>query len=192
MSDLPQITPTEVAQKLNDNDFVLLDVRTEEERNFAKVEGSVHIPIMEIPARFNELDKNKEIAVTCLGGGRSTRVTVHLLQQGFKNVFQLEGGIVSYYKETGGRDFDGKCYVFDKRITIDINDVNPSTISICFVCGKQTSRMVNCANPECNNHFCMCEECGWENEGACSDECKSHPRRRNYDGTGYYVKGNPQ
>ena len=96
MSELPHITPVEVSQKLNDENFILLDVRSTEERTFANVEGSLHIPIMEIPARINELDKHKEIAVTCLGGGRSAKVTKFLIQQGFKDVKNMTGGIRRY------------------------------------------------------------------------------------------------
>jgi UPF0176 protein len=47
---------------------------------------------------------------------------------------------------------------------------------------------VNCANAECNRHVPICEKCGWEMEGACSEACKSHPDKRPYDGTGYYQK----
>ena len=48
--------------------------------------------------------------------------------------------------------------------------------------------MINCANPECNEHFTQCDECGEKMLGCCSDACMEHPRRREYDGTGYYVK----
>jgi UPF0176 protein len=77
--------------------------------------------------------------------------------------------------------------VFDNRITVDVNSVNPTVISKCYICKEPSDRMVNCANAECNNHVPICEKCGWEMEGACSAECKSHPAKRAYDGTGYYV-----
>lgn len=48
--------------------------------------------------------------------------------------------------------------------------------------------MINCANPVCNEHFTQCDECGWEMEGCCSVACKESPNKREYDGTGYYVK----
>jgi len=61
-------------------------------------------------------------------------------------------------------------------------------ISVCHHCGKPSSRFINCANDECNNHFILCEECGWEMEGCCSEECRQHPNKRKYDGTGFYQK----
>ncbi|MNL70714.1 putative rhodanese-related sulfurtransferase [compost metagenome] len=48
--------------------------------------------------------------------------------------------------------------------------------------------MINCANPECNEHVTQCDECGDELQGCCSVACTTHPRKRKYDGTGYYVK----
>jgi UPF0176 protein len=48
--------------------------------------------------------------------------------------------------------------------------------------------MINCANPECNAHFTQCDACGEKSDGCCSDACQEHPRKRPYDGTGYYVK----
>lgn len=93
MAEIPEITPSEVHKKLGNDDFILLDVRENNERAVAKVEGSIHIPVIEVPARLNELDKNKEIAVTCLGGGRSSKITKYLLSQGFTNVKNMVGGI---------------------------------------------------------------------------------------------------
>lgn len=48
--------------------------------------------------------------------------------------------------------------------------------------------MINCANAKCNEHFTQCDECGWKLDGCCSTECQSVPDKREYDGTGYYVK----
>jgi UPF0176 protein len=111
-----------------------------------------------------------------------------LLKEGFQDVYQLHGGIIKYGKEAGGKDFEGRCYVFDNRLTVEVNSVNPVVVSKCFNCGIKTTKMINCANPECNEHFTQCEECGWELEGCCSNGCMEHPRKREYNGSGYYVK----
>jgi UPF0176 protein len=78
--------------------------------------------------------------------------------------------------------------VFDNRLTVDVNKVNPEIISTCYNCGTITAKMINCANPECNEHITQCDNCGEELQGCCSVECTTHPRKRIYDGTGYYVK----
>ena len=132
--------------------------------------------------------KGKKILTYCTGGIKCEKASALLLQEGFEDVYQLHGGIIKYGKEAGGKDFEGKCYVFDNRVTVDVNSVNPVVVSTCRNCGKTTPKMINCANPECNEHFTQCDECGWKMGGCCSDACKTHPRKREYDGTGYYVK----
>ncbi|MGV3541333.1 MAG: hypothetical protein ACO1OQ_16070, partial [Rufibacter sp.] len=111
-----------------------------------------------------------------------------LLEKGFENVYQLHGGIIKYGMEAGGEDFEGKCYVFDNRVAVDVNKVNPVVISRCHVCNTPSARMVNCANPHCNLHVPICEACGTKMDGACSTTCQEHPDKRPYDGTGYYQK----
>ena len=90
-----EITPDEL-KKLRDAvaDFTLLDVRESWEFVVAHIEGSVHIPMGEVPARFQqELDPEKHIVVVCHMGVRSMNVTVWLRQQGFEKVQSLRGGI---------------------------------------------------------------------------------------------------
>ncbi|MNY49264.1 putative rhodanese-related sulfurtransferase [compost metagenome] len=124
----------------------------------------------------------------CTGGIKCEKASALLLHHGFSDVYQLHGGIIKYGKEAGGEDFEGKCYVFDNRIAVDVNTVNPSVVSRCFNCGKTTPKMINCANPECNEHITQCDDCGNELQGCCSVACTTNPRKRKYDGTGYYVK----
>ena len=81
-------------------DFVLLDVREPWEYEAAHIAGSKHIPMGDIPARFNqELDPEKHIVVVCHHGVRSMNVTVWLRQQGFENVQSLRGGIDGWSRE---------------------------------------------------------------------------------------------
>jgi UPF0176 protein len=188
------LEPEEFAKLKDDENTVILDVRNKVEWEVGKFKNAVTVPIetfRDLPAHLEQLKqfKHKKILAYCTGGIRCEKATAFLLENGFKDVNHLHGGIIEYGKKTGGKDFDGKCYVFDERITVDVNEVNPTVISRCFRCGTPSVRMVNCANPECNNHFALCEDCGWQYEGCCSAACQEHPRRRPYDGTGYYVKG---
>jgi rhodanese-related sulfurtransferase len=85
-----------VKQMLDGGDkFVLLDCREPNEVATARISGSTHIPMREIPARLKELEPNKDglIVVHCHHGGRSLRVTQFLRQQGFAQVQNLAGGI---------------------------------------------------------------------------------------------------
>jgi len=187
------LAPEEFRKLKNDPNVVLLDVRSNYEHKLGKFKNAVTLDIenfRDIPEKIDELAqyKDKKVITYCTGGIKCEKASAYLLEQGFENVYQLHGGIIKYGLEAGGEDFEGKCYVFDNRIAVDVNTVNPTVISTCYVCGTVSDRMVNCANPVCNNHLPICENCGWELDGACSATCREHPDKRPYDGTGYYQK----
>lgn len=189
------VEPEEFKQLLKepDEDTVFLDVRSNYEHSVGHFKNAMTLDIdnfREFPERVKELDhlKGKKVVTYCTGGIKCEKASAYLLDQGFENVYQLHGGIIKYGIETGGEDFEGKCYVFDNRITADVNLVNPSIVSKCHITGVPTDRMVNCANPECNAHIAMSEEAGWLMDGCCSEECRKSPSKRPYDGTGYYQK----
>ncbi|MHC8947655.1 oxygen-dependent tRNA uridine(34) hydroxylase TrhO [Sphingobacterium hungaricum] len=175
------------------DDVVVLDVRSNYEHNVGRFKNAVTLDMenfREFPEKVKELEqyKGKKILTYCTGGIKCEKASALLLKEGFEEVYQLHGGIIKYGKEAGGEDFEGKCYVFDNRVTVDVNSVNPVVVSTCKNCGRTTPKMINCANPDCNEHFTQCDDCGEELAGCCSAECMTHPRKREYDGTGYYVK----
>jgi UPF0176 protein len=187
------LKPEDFLKMKDREDVVILDVRSNYEHSLGKFKNAVTLDIenfRDFPSKINELAqyKDKKILTYCTGGIKCEKASALLLHEGFTDVYQLHGGIIKYGKEAGGKDFEGKCYVFDNRVAVDVNSVNPVVISTCRNCNKITAKMINCANPECNEHFTQCDVCGWEMEGCCSDSCKEHPRKRLYDGTGYYVK----
>jgi UPF0176 protein len=187
------LEPKEFMAMKDRDDVVVLDVRSNYEHSLGKFKNAVTLDIenfRDFPAMINELAKykDKKILTYCTGGIKCEKASALLLHEGFPEVYQLHGGIIKYGKEAGGEDFEGKCYVFDNRLSVDVNSINPVVISTCRNCGKTTPKMINCANPECNEHFTQCDECGTNMEGCCSHACQSHPRKRVYDGTGYYVK----
>jgi len=187
------LEPADFVKMKDDQDVVIVDVRSNYEHSIGRFKNAVTFDIenfRDFPAMINELAqyKDKKIVTYCTGGIKCEKASALLLHEGFENVYQLHGGIIKYGKEAGGEDFEGKCYVFDNRVAVDVNTVNPVVISTCRNCGAHTSKMINCANPECNEHFTQCDACGEKLEGACSEICQAHPRKREYDGTGYYVK----
>lgn len=188
------LSPEEFKALKDQEDVVVLDVRSDYEHSVGRFKNAVTLDIenfREFPDKVNELKekyKDKKVLTYCTGGIKCEKASAFLLDQGFENVYQLHGGIIKYGMEAGGEDFEGKCYVFDNRVAVDINKVNPTVVSECHVCGTKSDRMVNCANSVCNLHVPICEKCGWEMDGACSTECKEHPDKRPYDGTGYYQK----
>jgi len=187
------LEPKEFAEMIDQDDVVVVDVRSNYEHNLGKFKNAITFDIdnfRDFPEQINALAqyKDKKIMTYCTGGIKCEKASALLLHHGFKDVYQLHGGIIKYGKEAGGKDFEGKCYVFDNRIAVDVNSVNPKVISVCYTCATTTPKMINCANPECNEHITQCDECGEKLQGCCSEQCTTHPRKRIYDGTGYYVK----
>ncbi|RZL07410.1 MAG: rhodanese-related sulfurtransferase [Pedobacter sp.] len=187
------LEPQEFLKMKDQDDVIILDVRSNYEHNLGKFKNAVTLDIenfRDFPSKINELAKykDKKVLTYCTGGIKCEKASALLLHHGFNDVYQLHGGIIKYGKEAQGEDFEGKCYVFDNRIAVDVNSVNPTVVSTCFNCGTVTPKMINCANPECNEHITQCDVCGEELQGACSVGCSAHPRKRTYDGTGYYVK----
>lgn len=189
------VEPEEFRQilKEKDEDTVIVDVRSNYEHNVGKFKDAITFDIdnfRDFPEKIKELEqyREKKVITYCTGGIKCEKASAYLLEQGFENVYQLHGGIIKYGIEVGGEDFEGKCYVFDNRIVADVNNINPTIISKCYVTGKPSDRMVNCANPECNLHMPMSEEGAEIYDGCCSEDCMNAPNVRDYDGTGYYQK----
>ena len=112
--------------------------------------------------------KSKTVLTVCTGGVRCEKASGFLLKEGFENVYQLDGGIVSYMEKYPNEDFEGKLYVFDGRITMGPSalpgaglpaDEKAKIVGKCDACDAQSENYVNCANPACHKHFIACEKC---------------------------------
>jgi len=189
------IEPNEFKMVLKNkpNDTIILDVRSNYEHKVGKFKNALALDIN----NFRDFKKNlkdlkiykkNKIITYCTGGVKCEKASAFLLKKGFENVYQLHGGIIKYGLEEHGEDFDGKCYVFDNRIAINVNKINPSTISKCYLTGEPSDRMVNCANPECNIHVPMSKKGARIFNGCCSESCENNKKTRKYNGTGYYQK----
>lgn len=90
-----EISPSELARRLRETPeaLLLLDVREPEERAFASISPSIHIPLPQVPSSCDRLPKDKEIVVFCHTGLRSSMVAAYLEGQGFRRVANLAGGI---------------------------------------------------------------------------------------------------
>ena len=191
------IEPSEFKEILinEPKDTIILDVRSNYEHEIGKFKNAITLDLENF--RFfsdkiveieKAIDKSKKVITYCTGGIKCEKASSFLIKKGFKNVYQLHGGIIKYGIEEGGENFHGKCYVFDNRIVKDINKINPTVISKCLVTGEKTDRMVNCANAECNKHFPLSKKGAKKFKGCCSKECMLSPKIRKYDGTGFYQR----
>ncbi|WP_134686613.1 oxygen-dependent tRNA uridine(34) hydroxylase TrhO [Brevibacillus migulae] len=180
------LKPAEWYEMLQRDDVVVLDGRNAYEYDIGHFRGAIR-PEVESSREFPEWIrenfskfKDKKVLTYCTGGIRCEVLSGILLREGFEEVYQLDGGIVTYGKdpEVKGQLFDGKCYVFDERISVPINQVEDVVVGTCYHCGKKEDRYVNCANPECNLQHIVCPECEIEHKRSCSKECEEHPRNR--------------
>jgi UPF0176 protein len=181
------LSPKAFYEYLQRDDVVIVDARNDYEYQIGHFRHAIKPDIeafRELPewirANLSE-HKDKKILTYCTGGIRCEKFSGLLKREGFEDVAQLQGGIVSYGKdpEVKGRLWDGKCYVFDERIAVPINQTEEDVvIGECYHCGETEDRLVNCANPECNLQHICCEKCEEKYKRSCSKECREHERNR--------------
>ncbi|WP_349407314.1 rhodanese-related sulfurtransferase [Pseudalkalibacillus sp. SCS-8] len=180
------LSPEEFYEAMKMDDVVIIDARNDYEYDIGHFRGAIRPDIQtfrELPEwikKNREKFEGKKILTYCTGGIRCEKFSGFLKEEGFEDVNQLHGGIINYSKnpKTQGQLYDGKCYVFDERISVPINQVEDKVVGKCYYCGKPEDRYVNCANPECNLQHVACPECEEEHMRSCSDECREHPRNR--------------
>ncbi|SIT88000.1 rhodanese-like domain-containing protein [Edaphobacillus lindanitolerans] len=97
---MKEISTHELDQRLQaGEEFAMIDVREPEEVAAGMIAGAVHIPLMELPERFGELDRNREYVLICRSGGRSKMAAEFLEGQGFETV-NMTGGMLEWPGET--------------------------------------------------------------------------------------------
>jgi len=130
--------------------------------------------------RYDHL-KDKPIVTYCTGGIRCEILSPIMINRGFKEIYQIEGGIVRYgekFPDTEDSLWEGSLYVFDKRMNVDFSD-KAKTIGQCEKCSAPTSKFYNCANLACRDLVLLCEDCSHDDANrACTHE---HTRGRNLD-----------
>ena len=165
---------------LADPNTVCVDMRNHYESEIGHFEGAVtpdvdtfrdSLDIIEEDLKEHKEDKN--LLMYCTGGIRCEKASAYYKHKGFKNVFQLEGGIIEYTRQVKSEGienkFIGKNFVFDHRRAEKISD---DVIANCHQCGKPCDTHVNCANEACHLLFIQCDECAQKMENTCSPECQ--------------------
>jgi UPF0176 protein len=180
------LSPKEFYERLQDPDTIVLDARNDYEFDLGHFRGAVRPDILnfrDLPdwVRENkEMFADKKIITYCTGGIRCEKFSGWLLKEGFKDVAQLHGGIVTYGKdpEVQGELWDGQLYVFDERIGVPVNQKEHVVVGKDYYSGEPCERYVNCANPACNRKILCSEENEHKYLRSCSHECRTHPRNR--------------
>lgn len=158
----------------------LIDMRNHYESEVGHFENAVIPDVdtfkeeLEFVIDLLEDKKDKPVVMYCTGGIRCEKASAWLKHNGFKDVYQLEGGIIKYAKEVRERGlenkFKGKNFVFDERLGERISN---EIIAHCHQCGTLWDSHTNCKNVGCNLLFLQCPACAEKYEGCCSDECKN-------------------
>ncbi|MEH7293674.1 rhodanese-related sulfurtransferase, partial [Priestia megaterium] len=180
------LSPKEFYEAMQDENTVVIDARNDYEYDLGHFRGAVRPDIRnfrELPEWIRDNKdqfEDKKILTYCTGGIRCEKFSGWLLEEGFEDVSQLHGGIVTYGKdpEVQGELWDGQCYVFDERISVPVNQKEHVIVGKDHFTGEPCERYVNCANPECNKKILASEENEHKYLRACSHECRVSPRNR--------------
>lgn len=164
--------------KLIDQGAVVVDVRNHYESEVGHFNGALLPESVtfkeELPLVKNLLSgmENEKVLLYCTGGIRCEKTSAYLKNEGFKEVYQLSGGIIRYaqqVKESGLENkFKGKNFVFDNRLGERVSD---DVISNCHQCGQKSDNHINCANLNCNLLFIQCSDCSKKTKNCCSPAC---------------------
>jgi UPF0176 protein len=170
----------EFNQILDDPNTIVVDFRNHYESEIGHFKGAItpdvetfreSLPIINEQLQNHKEDKN--LVMYCTGGIRCEKASAYFKHQGFKNVYQLEGGIINYAKQIKEENleskFIGKNFVFDHRLGERITD---DIVSQCHQCGKPCDNHTNCENEGCHLLFIQCDECKADMENCCSAECQ--------------------
>lgn len=180
------LSPREFYEKLTDPNVIVVDGRADYEYDIGHFPRALRPDIASFREFPEWIEKNladardKEIITYCTGGVRCEKLTAYMMEKGFSNVAQLDGGIVSYGKdpEVQGALWEGLCYVFDERIAVEINaDPNRPIVGVCKHCGEPSETYLNCANVECNEQHLACATCQEKFNYSCCVPCMTAPRR---------------
>lgn len=162
-----------------DENTIIIDMRNHYESEVGHFKGAVLPDVdtfreeLQVAEDLLRDNKDKNLLMYCTGGIRCEKASAWMKHKGFKNVFQLNGGIIEYtrqVKEQGLENkFIGKNFVFDERLGERISD---DIVSVCHQCGTACDTHTNCKNDGCHLLFLQCEQCAATYNGCCSNECK--------------------
>lgn len=171
-----KLTPTELHELVAEKAVTFFDGRNAFEAEIGHFENAVIPDVANTRDFVAELDsgkydhlKNEPIVTYCTGGIRCEVLSSLMLNRGFREVYQLDGGIARYGEAFGDAGlWQGSLYVFDKRMAVQFTDA-AATVGHCVQCGEPTSRMQNCDELSCREQFVVCKSCA-----AGSVLCNAH------------------
>lgn len=163
----------------NRPDTIVVDMRNHYESEVGHFQGA----ILPNAATFREAlpmvrdmlaeQRDRPVVMYCTGGIRCEKASAWMRHNGFREVYQLEGGIIEYVRQVREQGlenhFIGKNFVFDERLG---ERISPDVIAHCHQCGSPCDTHVNCANDACHILFIQCPSCAVHYDHCCSEKCR--------------------
>ena len=176
------LEPEEWEAMLNEQNLNLLDIRNDYEVEIGKFKKALTMGLKEFsefPQKLKQkvnLPKDQKTLVYCTGGIRCEKAITEMKNQGFKEVYQLKGGIIHYLKTFPNKSFKGECFVFDHRVAVDQNLHPSEKYSLCPHCGQAGAEVIKCSH--CRKPAKVCGHCLKKAKHfiTCSKNCAHHFR----------------
>ncbi len=156
-----------------EKDITVVDMRNNYEYEVGRFEGAIQpdtTKFYELPKKVKNLkiDPKNKVLTYCTGGIRCEKATALLAEEGFDNVYQLEGGIVKYLEKYPDGHFIGKNFVFDDRMVTNTDTKSgEKVLGKCAHCKQASDRYIDCAKPDCHQLFICCKDCEKQHNGLC-------------------------
>lgn len=164
-------------------EFYVVDMRNDYEYASGYFDGFIpsglknFFELKEVIPKLEHL-KDKIILTVCTGGVRCEKASGFLVENGFKDVYQLKNGIQTFMEKYPNTYFKGKLYVFDNRLTLGFNTESPEyeIVGKCLQCGISCESYVNCEYDVCHKHYICCNDCLDMETGFafCNSTCKKN------------------
>lgn len=165
-------------QLAEDPNTVIIDMRNHYESEVGHFKNAILPDVdtfreeLKVVEELLDNQKDKNLLMYCTGGIRCEKASAWFKHIGFKNVFQLNGGIIKYAQEVKEQNlenkFVGKNFVFDERLG---ERISSDIISVCHQCGQPCDTHTNCKNDGCHLLFIQCKSCEEKYAACCSSEC---------------------
>ncbi len=151
----PHLSPEKLKEWYEQgHEMIVLDTRNDYEIELGTFKGAVDLKIdsfRDFPEAISSLPesaKDKPVVTFCTGGIRCEKAAEYMLQKGYKEVYQLDGGILNYFEKCGGAHYDGECFVFDKRVAVN-SKLEETQTKQCYSCRAPIALIAQSAATVC-------------------------------------------
>jgi UPF0176 protein len=171
------LSPREWKKAMAEPGTIVVDTRNDYEVDLGRFRGAVDFRLQEFrefPEAVREAgwDKSQKVLMYCTGGIRCEKAILAMQEQGFSEVYQLEGGILNFLREFPHEEFEGECFVFDYRVAVD-QDLRATTrYKLCPHCGQPGEEAIHCT--QCQSPAVICSKCQAQGCSTCSKNCAHH------------------